>query len=98
MGVCVFTSRACCWPMKPAAVLSAVPSSRRPRPLMCECAATRFSRAVPAHIVLETILQIGGLLLQVPLTSDICTIVKSFKGSSFWRAKILAGRIKISSS
>lgn len=41
------TSRALSCPTKPAETFSAVPSERRPRPLMCVCAAVRFSRALP---------------------------------------------------
>lgn len=40
--------------MKPPLVFSAVPSDRRPRPLMCECAAVRFSRPLPLTSLIWT--------------------------------------------
>jgi hypothetical protein len=50
------TSLAAACPTKPWPEGSAVPSCLSPRPLMCVCAAVRFSRALPLTSLMLTIL------------------------------------------
>jgi hypothetical protein len=49
------TSRAATWPTNPPATFSAVPSGRRPKPLICVWAAVRFSRELPFTSLICTI-------------------------------------------
>lgn len=51
------TSRAAPCPTNPSPVVSAVPSGRRPRPLMCVCAAVLFSRELPFTSLIWTMVK-----------------------------------------
>ena len=52
------TSRAAVCPTKPLPDVSAVPSGRRPKPLIWVCAAVRLSRALPFTSLMFTMFDI----------------------------------------